>query len=410
MLGLLPKLAAAAAAGLIGDEQLDLLLRLFRNPRCRGLMVEWEDRFVDFAQSLLLSGFAQFCQRWEQAADPDGADHSVAEARAARRLSMGSVGGAFELKFFSDAVSGEVIQNLVRAYDALEMEADIAERKRRWGADADEHDLPRTAAQRYADALMAIMLDAAESSGMSPTTKAAADDTDADDVDDVDLSGASGPMPPIDPTPASDPPPPEPPPSSGGATCHCRRRPPKPLVNIFCTQQQLEDAIRQCAPGYIESVTVAASKLGWAETASGGLVARQDLFVAALLGNVRRVVNDSVGRVIDLGRTSRLFTGAAREAILLGGDRCSFPGDEFRPGRIHIDHTNPWVPRHPWEDPGRTDHDNGGPLCAGHDTAKHDLGITVTRDRSGWHFSRADGTEIAPRGPEPNTDAGESAA
>ena len=169
------------------------------------------------------------------------------------------------------------------------------------------------------------------------------------------------------------------------------------------TDDRLDDAIRECAPGYVESVTVASSKLGWAETASGGLVSRQDLFVAALLGNVRRVVNDSVGRVIDLGRTSRLFTGAAREAILLGGDRCSFPGDEFRPGRIHIDHLIPWVPRHPWEDRGRTDHDNGGPLCAGHDTAKHDLGITTTRDRTGWHFHRSDGTEIAPRGPDPNT-------
>ncbi len=432
MFVLLPKLAAAAGVGWVGDEQLDVLLRLFRNPRCRQMMVEWEDRFVDFAQSLLLSGFAQFCQRWEQAADPDGADQSVAEARAARRLSMGSVGGAFELKFFSDSMSGGVIENLVRAYDALEMEIDIAERKRRWGDDAVSHDLPRTGAQRRADAFMAIMLDAAEYSGMSSTTnRAAADDStgdaddhddsdgpdqseDTDDRDDADAdadatdadadadadadgdadadadadadddgggSDASDPRSPTDPTPAVGPPP-----SSGGATCHCRRRPPKPLVNIFCTQQQLEDAIRQCAPGYVESVTVASSKLGWAETASGGLVSRQDLFMAALLGNVRRVVNDSVGRVIDLGRTSRLFTGAAREAVLLGGDRCSFPGDEFRPGRIHIDHTIPWVPRHPWEDPGRTDHDNGGPLCAGHDTAKHDLGITVTRDRSGWHF------------------------
>ena len=49
-------------------------------------------------------------------------------------------------------------------------------------------------------------------------------------------------------------------------------------------------------------------------TLSGKPSDPHDALGAALIGHVRRVVFDSRGVVIDMGRTSRLFTGTARQA------------------------------------------------------------------------------------------------
>jgi hypothetical protein len=70
---------------------------------------------------------------------------------------------------------------------------------------------------------------------------------------------------------------------------------------------------------------------------------------------IRRVVTASNGVVIELGRTSRLFTGSAR---------------------------------------GPTNPDNDGPLCARHNHLE-ELGFTITRDDDGhWHITAPDGTQI----------------
>ena len=132
------------------------------------------------------------------------------------------------------------------------------------------------------------------------------------------------------------------------------------------------------------------------QTASGAPVDPHDLVVAALIGRVRRVVTDKAGRVIDLGRTSRFFTGAAREAVLLSGDRCCWPGCEHRGEFIQIDHLTPF------NGPGgggggETNPLNGGPMCGTHNRKKHSGRFTVIRDETGWHHYRPDGTEIAPR-------------
>jgi hypothetical protein len=130
----------------------------------------------------------------------------------------------------------------------------------------------------------------------------------------------------------------------------------------------------------------------YSQTASGAPVDPHDLAVALLIGQVRRVVVDSVGRVVDLGRRSRVFTGAARQAVLLSGDRCTHPGCEQRGPRIQIDHLTAWATVG-----GETNPLNGGPDCGHHNRAKHHGRITVTRDHTGWHHHRPDGTEIAPR-------------
>ena len=118
-----------------------------------------------------------------------------------------------------------------------------------------------------------------------------------------------------------------------------------PLVNIFTNETTLRHAIRN----YFGQDNVAddlgdpgvSERLWMCHTASGVPVDPPDLVIAALIGNIRNVVTDSTGRVIDLGRKQRLFTGAVREAVLLSGNRCCWPGCEQTGPFLQIDHLTP---------------------------------------------------------------------
>ena len=103
---------------------------------------------------------------------------------------------------------------------------------------------------------------------------------------------------------------------------------------------------------------------------------------------IRRVVIDAKSVVIDLGRTQRLFTGHAREAVMLLESTCIWPGCDHPHRWCHADHLTSWSTR------GPTDPDNGAPLCARHNYFK-ELGFTIIREDSGhWHITAPDGTVI----------------
>lgn len=109
---------------------------------------------------------------------------------------------------------------------------------------------------------------------------------------------------------------------------------------------------------------------------------------AALLGRVRRVVFDAAGVVIDLGRTQRVFTGGARDAVELQDRRCLWPGCGLSVRRSQIDHATDWG------DLGVTAPSNGGPLCGRHNRWKS-RGYQVWRDAVGdWHLVRPDGSNL----------------
>ncbi len=79
---------------------------------------------------------------------------------------------------------------------------------------------------------------------------------------------------------------------------------------------------------------------------------------------------------IDIGRSRRPYTGAARMAVLLRDGGCAFPGCD-RPSR--------WCDVHHvifWSTGGRTDRDNGVALCGYHHRLIH-------RPDSGWRITMA---------------------
>jgi hypothetical protein len=332
LLALMPRLAAAAAAGDVGEDQLRRLGRLYTNRRCRTHLADADELLTGHAVSLEYVEFDKVCQRFEAHADPDGTHHDHVEARAGRGISIRRHGASFDMHIHGDAESGAVLEEILNEHAEAEFLTDIATRAAEHPDDPEAHPLARTAGQRLYDALHTCLLKAA---GTDETTQRL------------------------------------------------------PLVVIHTTAHVLADGIRQLVD--LPSIGDPSERMRLCETSSGAPVDPVHAAVAALIGRIQHIVSDPTGLPIKLGRTSRLFVGAARKAVLLMNDRCTRNGCGIRGPGIQIDHLNPW------NNQGLTDPDNGGAACGHHNRHKHTHRITCKRDETGWHHYRPDGTEIAPR-------------
>jgi hypothetical protein len=98
--------------------------------------------------------------------------------------------------------------------------------------------------------------------------------------------------------------------------------------------------------------------------------------------------------VINLGRAQRLFAGSSREAVMMHGRRCVYPGCSIKLGACQADHLRPWA------DGGPTDAANGAPDCPRHNRVRN-RGFALRRldhERGHWIAQRPDGTNIQPTG------------
>ncbi len=130
-------------------------------------------------------------------------------------------------------------------------------------------------------------------------------------------------------------------------------------------------------------------------TIDGAHLEPGEAVAAALLGDIRRIVIDAKGVVIDMGRRARLFTGHARLAVQIPDQCCIWPGCGVRTSRCEIDHSVPWSPGSA-RDPGGgcTCPENGAPLCGRHNRHKQH-GYRSRRGPTGkWIITRPDGTEL----------------
>lgn len=327
--------------GDIGIAQASELAKARRNPRCGDQLAEIAPTLLQHAATLPFADFKLCVQRWKLLADPDGAYKDRAHNHEIRDASLHESEAGLHLR--ADGGTAAVANEMIEIFERFS----TAEFLTDWDAAVTEHgpnptavQLARTDAQRRFDALAAIFRAAA---------------------------GA----------PLGD-------------------RAPEPTVNIVVDQQTFEEHLAQLmtdpdAPVRRPSIGSGAPTdphTRRCETGNGTLLHPDDVLIASLIGHVRRVVYDSSGTVIDLGRRQRLFTGSAREAVMLQAQRCLWPGCDLPSSRCQADHLQPWSTN------GVSAPVNGAPACPRHNRAKN-RGFTTRRDTNGrWHVYRSDGTEL----------------
>ena len=322
-----PEVGEALLDGSLGVCQADELARVAANPRCGDQLAEVVPVLLEHATHLAFADFKVLTARWETLADTDGAHRARDATHAARSASLVVTGGVLHLRAQGGAVEGAAMVEVFERFRRSEFDADGETARANGGA------MPRTDAQRRFDALMTIF-----------TAAAAA------------------------------------PPGA---------QPAEPIVNIVVDQVTFEThlALRRLIELRPDRPSLRIDQRR-CETASGVPVTPDDAVRAALAGHVRRVVLDSAGVVIDLGRRRRLLTAAAAEAVRLAATRCGFQGCDIAVSLCEIDHLIDWA-RH-----GPTAPRNGGPLCRTHNQAKN-RGFRTERDNNGrLHTHRPDTTSL----------------
>ncbi|MCE9622511.1 MAG: 13E12 repeat family protein, partial [Actinomycetia bacterium] len=259
MLSKFESAATAAAAGEIGVAQMHALGQLVANPRVAEHLADSEELLVGQATVLDYDDYITLLAHWEALADADGAHDDHERAHRDRNAHMSIVGERFFLDANGGAVAGvelmEVFEQFCRSEWLADWEAGVAVH----GEAMVPRLMERTDAQRRFDALKAIF-GAAAVSGQSPTGE--------------------------------------------------------PVVNLIVGYELFEHHLRR-ALGEHPAPLDPNNPAHRCETADGVVIDPYDMLVAAALGQVRRIVLDTAGVIVDVGRKQRLFTGALRDAVML---------------------------------------------------------------------------------------------
>ena len=319
----------ALAAGQVGVAQTRLMARIAANPRIPPDVLTggvWQ--LMSDAMDVSFDEFEPLALTWEALADPIGAAEKAQRNRE-RRLAVihQNADGGWDLQAKLDEVVGPEFLEVFSWYVDREFARDWAEATTRLGdGNVDGGALRRTDPQRRADAL-------------------------------VEMARAA-------------------------AACPPDRERPLPTVNFLL---DAASAAAVCDNDLADPTTY---RDVVARTDRGHRVDPNAIIGVSLWALLRRVVTDTRGVVIDLGRTTRLFTGHARTAVMLLEPTCVWPGCDQPHTWCHADHLTSWTTR------GPTDQDNGAPLCPRHNFLK-EQGFTVYRDDAGrWHVITPDGTDL----------------
>lgn len=150
----LPAFEEAWGTGEITSAQVDAVCSV-RNPSTTEALVSDEGMLCDLAKTLRFDRFCSALAYWEQRADPDGTEDRAAKRSSRREVSLTS---SFQGMWFGtitlDPVSGEIVADELSRLEKELFEADWKEAKDSLGHDPSSRDLPRTPAQRRADALV----------------------------------------------------------------------------------------------------------------------------------------------------------------------------------------------------------------------------------------------------------------
>jgi hypothetical protein len=328
----LPGIRDGLIDGHVTLAQLRSVVWAHGNPRVREHLPLVEDQILEYAKVMDLAEFDRTIREYTDLADADGAEQRAEATHDRRSAHHSKVGGGFAGNYNCGAAQGVIIDKVVRLFAQREFDADWTEAKARVGEKVTTADLARTVGQRRMDAMVAICLAAAS--------------------------------------------------TAPGANL------PEPLVNLVMDVRTFEETAEWVATGAHPPTDFTDLASRRCETSDGVRIPRADALAAALIGQVRRVIVDAKGVTIDLGRKRRLFTGNARDAVMLRNTTCVWAGCDAPASQCQADHINGWGKG------AGTNHDEGAPCCGKHNRWKN-RGYTTHQDDDGrWQTLRPDGTNI----------------
>lgn len=165
-------------------------------------------------------------------------------------------------------------------------------------------------------------------------------------------------------------------------------RAPEPVVNIHIDHTTLVRHLHAIITGQPAPDDPTQWDTACCHTDNGEPISPNHAVAAALIGRIRRIVYDTNDVVINLGRTSRLYRGSARRAALLTNRRCAWQGCDTPAATI--DHLDEWT-----TDRGPTNQHNAAPCCNHHNPWRTKHGYRIVRQPDAtFHTLRPDGTRI----------------
>jgi len=346
----LPEIASALRCGRIGLNHVQVIARVHANPRITAHVPGEQQRFLRWADTESFDEFKVKVLNWERTVDLDGGHRSNQRHHDNRnvRLLLNSIEGVWDLSGHYAGDQGARMREIFDHYVEAEWRADWADARAKFGDAATLSDLKRTDAQRRADALERIFNDAAGAPRDTPAPAIVHNIVWSADtyLALADLLGTD----------------------AAALDTHW-------AASLTDTRSQRG---RWCDPDTYRCSTL-----------DGVPLEPVEQFFSSLVNEIRRVVVNTKGVVIDLGRKARLFTGSARHAARLQSPHCVWPGCDHPTTRCEVDHL------HDHAKGGHTNPANGAPLCGFHNRWKQ-KGFSITRDPvSGrWRTYRPDGSLI----------------
>ncbi len=321
VLAVLPEVASAYVGGEVSSCMVRRLGRVYSNPRVRDLMVDADGWFAGHARNDSYEFFDLVVSQWEMLADEDGAERNDARHERSRNHVMDQDDeGQWVWSGSASAYDGALSHDVFVAFEKIEFDIDWQHAVDMHGDDANASHLPRSAAQRRADAFAKVHVYAAKA-----------------------LHAEGG---------------------------------PNVTTNVVIDDETFEREARKLVGDDVEPGDPCREDFV-CSTASGARLPSRSAVAHALVGYLRRNVIGADGVTIDLGRR-RLFTGYARLAAQLNASSCYWPGCHVNVANCQIDHLTPHAGTRDRGGGGLTNPDNAGVACGKHNRHK-EHGYTVRR-------------------------------
>ncbi len=339
-LQVLPAVRRLHDDGEISTCMVNKLGKVYANPRVRDMMPEADEWFAEHALNDTYEFFDLVVSQWEMLADEDGAEAANRRHERARNHQMIQDEDTGEWSWAGScaAYDGAISKDVFDAFEKIEFDIDWQYAVDNYGEKANSTHMPRTAAQRRADAFARVHVYAAK--GLE---------------------------------------------AEGGPTI---------TTEVLLDNETLERESKKIVGEEVEPIDPCRESFA-CHTKTGHRLPPNVAAARAFLGHLQRVVIGADSVVIDLGRR-RLFTGYARLAAQLNAHECYWPGCHVNVSNCQIDHLTPHAHNDgaPDRGGGLTNPQNAGVACGKHNRHK-ERGYTVTRLATGAiEIRRPDGTVL----------------